>query len=40
MAVAEKPLSVADAVAAGIDANSREAVEYKRLGWDRIETAN
>jgi len=40
MAIAETPLSVEDAAAAGIKANSREAAEYKRQGWDLIETAN
>lgn len=40
MAVAETPLSVEDAAAAGIQVDSREAAEYKRRGWDLIETAN
>ena len=38
--VAETPLSVEDAAAAGIKADSREAAEYKRRGWDLIETSN
>lgn len=37
MAVAETPLSVEDAVTA---VDSREAAEYKRRGWDLIETVN